>query len=216
MRVEGVAVGPLQENCWILHDEASGEVVVIDPGDEPARIADLVRRTGARLTAIWLTHAHFDHIGGVEGLRREWPGVPVWLHPDDRPVYDFGARAAAAWGIPFEAPGAPDRELREGEPVACGTQAFEVWHLPGHAPGHVAFIGGGNMFSGDVLFAGSVGRSDLPLCDPAALDASLRRLARLPRETVVHPGHGPVTTIATELESNPFLNGAAMVPRRAV
>lgn len=214
MQVVGITVGALQENCWLLHDEASGEVVVIDPGDEPERIMAAIMGTGGRPVAIWLTHAHFDHIGAVAGLKRAWPSLPVLLHAADRPVYDYGSRAAGAWGMPFDEPPPPDGELREGDSVACGASRYEVWHLPGHAPGHVAFIGGGSMFGGDVLFAGSVGRSDLPLSDPVALDASLRRVATLPADTVVHPGHGPVTTIGAELESNPFLNGAALVPRR--
>lgn len=215
MRVAGITVGPLQENCWVVRDEASGTVVAIDPGDEPDRIAAAIEATGEPLAAIWLTHAHFDHIGGIAGLKRRWPAASVHLHPLDRPVYDFGARAAAAWGIPFEAPpDPPDHDLAEGGVLACGALRFETWHLPGHAPGHVAFIGEGRMFGGDVLFMGSVGRSDLPLSDPAALDASLRRVATLPEETVVHPGHGPVTTVGAELAGNPFLNGMALVPRR--
>jgi glyoxylase-like metal-dependent hydrolase (beta-lactamase superfamily II) len=98
--------------------------------------------------------------------------------------------------------------------VSVGTHTFEVWHLPGHAPGHVGFLGGGHLLSGDVLFAGSIGRSDLPLSQPAALERSLQRLATLPPETVVHPGHGPDTTIGEEVRSNPFLNGTARIVRR--
>jgi glyoxylase-like metal-dependent hydrolase (beta-lactamase superfamily II) len=214
LHVEGLSVGPLEENCWILHDPASGAVVVVDPGAEPERIAQRVEAAGGRLAAIWLTHAHFDHIGGVEGLRRRWPGVPVYLHPLDQPVYDFGSRAAAAWSIPFEQPGPPDRILSEGDALAVGTHRFTVWHVPGHSPGHVAFIDDERMLGGDVLFAGSVGRTDLPLSDADAFTATLRRVATLPTGLVVHPGHGPVTTIADELAANPFLNGAALVPRR--
>lgn len=214
MRIASLVVGPFEENCWFLHDPDSGESVLIDPGDEAPRIAELVRRSGARLTAIWLTHAHLDHIGGIEGLRRSFPGVPVLLHPADLPVYRHGERAAALYGVPFEQPTPPDGQLAEGDEVRVGAHAFEVWHLPGHAPGHVAFIGGGHCFSGDLLFAGSIGRSDLPLCDPAALAASLERLAALPESTVVHPGHGPATTIGAERRTNPFLNGTARVAGR--
>lgn len=212
IHIEGLTVGPLQENCWLLHDDVAGEVVVVDPGDEGDRIAAAVDATGRPLSAIWLTHAHFDHIGGVAALKRRWPSAPVFLHPADQPVYAFGARAAGSWGIPFEAPGPPDRELHEGVAMRCGEHEFAVWHLPGHAPGHVAFIGAGHFIGGDVLFAGSVGRTDLPLSEPAALDRSLKRVASLPPATIVLPGHGPGTTIERELRFNPFLNGAALVP----
>ncbi|MHB1299132.1 MAG: MBL fold metallo-hydrolase [Gemmatimonadaceae bacterium] len=214
MLLTTVTVGPLEENCHLLLDEASGDVVAVDPGAEPARIGAAIRQTGGTLRGIWLTHAHFDHVGGIAGVRREWPDALVHLHPADRIIYDHAAQSAAAYGIPLEAPGPPDLELAEGDRLRLGAASFEVWHLPGHSPGHVAFIGEGLMLGGDVLFAGSVGRSDLPLSDPAALDRSLRRVATLPAGTIVHAGHGPATTIAAELRTNPFLNGAALVPRQ--
>lgn len=205
MQVTSLVVGAFQENCWILHDPVSGEMVVIDPGAEPDRIGEALVEQGGRLTAIWLTHAHLDHVGGIEGVRRRYPGVPVHLHPADRPVYDNAARVAAGYGLPFEQPAPPDAELAEGQVVQVGEHAFTVWHLPGHAPGHVAFIGTDRMFGGDLLFAGSIGRTDLPLCDRTAMAASLRRLITLPPELVVHPGHGPSTTIGAERATNPYL-----------
>lgn len=214
MNVESLVVGPFEENCWLLHDPARGEVVLVDPGDEPARLCTAIERREARLVAIWLTHAHLDHIGGIAGVRRAWPGVPIHLHPLDLPVYAWGEKSARVYGIPFEQPETPDRTLAEGQVLEFGGERFEVVHLPGHSPGHVAFIGRTGCFSGDVLFAGSIGRTDLPGSDPVAMEASLARMASLPPETVVHPGHGPVTTIADELERNPFLSGVARVPRR--
>jgi hydroxyacylglutathione hydrolase len=211
MIIDVRTVGAFEENCWLVQDPGTREAVLIDPGDEPEALVTMVEDAGALLRAVWLTHAHLDHIGAVEGIRRRWRGIPVHLHPADLPVYTNGARAARAYGIPFEQPAAPERELREGEDLTVGALRFTVWHLPGHAPGHVAFIGDGHCFSGDLLFAGSIGRSDLPLSDPRALAASLQRLVTIPPGTIVHPGHGPATSIGAERATNPFLTGAARI-----
>jgi hydroxyacylglutathione hydrolase len=213
MIVSSVTVGPFAENCHLIVEEDSRRAVLVDPGDEGQRMVREVKNAGAELQAIWLTHAHLDHIGGIAAVLREWK-VPVFLHPLDRPLYDRGAQQAAAYNIPFESPPAPDRELAEGDVLELGALRFAVMHLPGHAPGHVAFHGHGMLFSGDVLFSGSVGRTDLPLSNPAHLARSLERLAALPPETRVHAGHGPETTIGEELRTNPFLTGVARIARR--
>jgi len=212
VKVRGLAVGPLEENCWILADPDSGDVVLVDPGDDADRILAAVAASGGTLTAIWLTHAHFDHIGGVAALKRAHPDVPVHLHPADLPLWRMAGAAAARWGVPFEPPaGEPDVALAEGDRLFVGAHQFVVQHVPGHAPGHVLFVGDGLMFGGDLLFAGSIGRTDLPLCDPVAMQASLARAAELPDETAVFPGHGPTTTIGRERQANPFLSGQARV-----
>ncbi len=203
-----LTVGPLQENCWLLADTASGKAVLVDPGDEPLALLAAVDATGCTLEAIWLTHAHFDHVGGVAGIVALRP-VPIWVHPADAVFYANAASNAARWGVVIDNPPPADHELGEGDRVQLGEFAFDVWHLPGHAPGHVAFIGHGLCFSGDVLFAGSIGRTDLPLCDPTAMHQSLMRMATLSAETRVLPGHGVSTTIGRELASNAFLRGAA-------
>jgi glyoxylase-like metal-dependent hydrolase (beta-lactamase superfamily II) len=213
MIVSSFTVGPFEENCYLLVDENSRDAVLVDPGDEGDLIVNEVRAAGATLRAIWLTHAHLDHIGGIAAVLRAW-NVPVYLHPLDQPLYDDSPKHAAEYDVPFEMPRAPDRELAEGDQLMLGAHRFSVLHLPGHAPGHVAFYGHGMIFSGDVLFAGSIGRTDLPLSDPADLERSLERLATLPPETHVLSGHGPETTIAVELMTNPFLTGAARVVRR--
>lgn len=207
-------VGAFQENCYLLHDADAGTAILIDPGDDPLRLCAEIERRGARLTAIWLTHAHLDHIGAVEGIRRAWPGVPVHLHPADAEVYANAWRAAAIYNLPFEQPAPADTALAEGQTLTFAGETFTIWHLPGHSPGHVAFVGTDRVFGGDLLFQGSIGRTDLPRCDPAAMAASLTRLLTLADAMVVLPGHGPPTTIGSERASNPFLSGAARLKRR--
>ena len=204
MILQQLTVGPLQENCWLIADDVAKVAVLVDPGDEPARLLAAVDATGCALSAIWLTHAHFDHVGAVAALLRE-RAVPVYLHTADRVLYDRASESAQMFGLHTETPPPPDRALAEGDRVSCGAISFDVWHLPGHSPGHVAFIGGGLCISGDVLFAGSIGRTDLPFCDAVAMEASLQRLTTLPPATRVLPGHGGYTDVGQELATNPFL-----------
>ena len=208
LRIQQLTVGPLEENCYLLSDPESAQAVLVDPGDEPDRLLAAVADTGCALTGIWLTHGHFDHVGGVAGVVRATK-VPILAHPADHPFHAGAADQAARWGLVVENPPPITQELAEGQTVTLGRFAFDVWHVPGHAPGHVAFIGHGLCMSGDVLFAGSIGRTDLPLCDPSAMHQSLMRLATLEPATRVLPGHGVMTTIGREVASNPFLSGAA-------
>ncbi len=214
MKILSRTVGPFQENSYLIVDETTGRGVLVDPGDDADTLLEMIASAGVTLDAIWLTHAHIDHIGAIEAVRRVHP-VPVHMHPADRPYYDeLSARAAIMYGVPFEQPTAPCTDLTDGTEVACGSLRFTVAHVPGHAPGHVTFTGHGVSVAGDLLFAGSIGRTDLPLCDPRAMDASLARIAELDDATVVYPGHGPATTIGAERQSNPFLSGRARTVKR--
>lgn len=211
MKLSTFTVGPLQENAYLLVDEDAGEAVLVDPGAEGERLVAAVAATGARLTQIWLTHAHFDHVGGVAALASAWPDVVIRLHPADEPLYARAAQSAASWGLSVEAPPPAGAPLAEGDVLTVGGYSFDVIHTPGHAPGHVTIHGHGIALVGDCLFRDSVGRTDLPLSDPGQLASSLARIAALPDETQVLSGHGPPTTIGRERRENPFLNGAARV-----
>jgi glyoxylase-like metal-dependent hydrolase (beta-lactamase superfamily II) len=213
MTITSVTVGPFVENCYLVVDDATRRAVLVDPGDEPERIAALVRQSGATLEAIWLTHGHIDHIAAVAAIKRIWD-VPVHLHPDDLPLYDHVTEIGRMYGLSVEAQPAPDHTIADGERLSLGSLEFTAMHTPGHAPGHVIFIGEGLVLGGDLLFAGSIGRTDLPLSDPARMRESLERILTLDDAMIVHPGHGGSTTIGTERRSNPFLTGIALPARR--
>ena len=214
MIVTQITVGAFQENCYLVADAEGHSAAIVDPGSDGDRIISIVEETGRKVEAIWITHAHVDHIGAIASVKRKW-NVPVYLHPLDEPLYRVGGRQAQLYGVPYEEPPKPDRAFAEGDRLTLGKLTLDVMHAPGHAPGHVVIHGHGNALVGDCLFAGSIGRTDLPFSNPADLEASLKRIAALPAETVVHPGHGDITTIGEERLSNPFLNGSARIVRAA-
>jgi len=196
----------------MVGDPDGPATAIVDPGSEGDRIIAEVERAGRTPEAIWITHAHVDHIGAIAEIKRRWD-VPVYLHPLEEPLYRMGGRQAQLYGVPYEEPPDPDRELAEGETLTLGGLDLAVMHVPGHAPGHVMIYGHGNALVGDCLFAGSIGRTDLPFSNASHLEASLQRIAALPPRTIVHPGHGESTTIGAERASNPFLNGTARIVR---
>lgn len=206
MKIDWVTVGPFQENSYLLSDDVSGRGVLVDPGDEPDRITALVESATVSIDAIWLTHAHIDHVGAIAPLKRRWD-VPVLLHADDLVLFRRAAQQAAFYGLSIEQPRDPDKFLVDGDTLSLGDSTFSVRHMPGHSPGHVIFVGEEVILGGDLLFAGSIGRTDLPFSSPDAMEASLARVAALDPELIVYPGHGPPTSIGAELATNPYLAG---------
>ena len=209
LRTAVVPVTPLQQNCTLVWDQASRQAVVIDPGGDAERIAAAVTREGLTAAAIWLTHGHLDHAGGAEALRHALGGVPIiGPHAADEFLLQGIEQQAAQYGLSGLRNAAPDRWLVEGDVLALGEHRFEVLHCPGHTPGHVIFVSRAAGFAqlGDVLFAGSVGRTDFPYSDTASLIASIRtKVLPLGDAVAFICGHGPGSTIGRERLSNPFL-----------
>ena len=197
LTVETYPLGPTQTNCYVVSASAdSSEVVVIDPGYE-VEVPE-----GIRVAAILITHTHFDHIGGVAALAGA-TSAPVYIPADEAQVLE---NPESFYPGRMVRPYSPDVRLQGDEKLELGGLTFQTISVPGHSPGHVAFASDDALFSGDVLFAGSVGRTDLPFADWDTLVASIRTLFdRFPPETTVYPGHGPPTTLANEQASNPFL-----------
>ena len=203
--VDGYVLGPAQENCYVVRaDQGASEAIVVDPGDAAAELRVALTRAGATCAAILVTHCHWDHIGAVADLA-EGTGAPVYMARDEAPVLVSPDDFYAGLGVrirPYE----PDVLLDGGETLELAGLELHTLIVPGHSPAHLAFHTEGCLFSGDVLFAGGVGRVDLPGGDWDALVESIRTLVdRFPPETVVYPGHGPRTTLGAELSRNPFL-----------
>jgi glyoxylase-like metal-dependent hydrolase (beta-lactamase superfamily II) len=210
-----VVVGGFQQNCRIVKDRASGDAVIVDPGDEPEKILAAVQAAGASVTHLLATHAHLDHVGAVAPVKRAL-GVPFGLHRDDFPLLAQLPEHGRMFGMPgLEVPEV-DIDLAEVTSIPLGAGEIRVLHTPGHTPGGVTFLYGDQGFFGDSLFRMSVGRTDLG-GDAAVYAKTLRDvILGLPDDTVVYTGHGPDTTIGVERRENPFLNGQIALDGRDI
>jgi glyoxylase-like metal-dependent hydrolase (beta-lactamase superfamily II) len=202
---------PFEENTYVVHLAGRADAVVIDPGLEPGLILDYLRNTGLSVAAVLNTHGHADHIAGNGAMKEAFPQAPLIIGAGDaRLLRDADANLSAPFGQPLTSPPA-DRTVREGDVVEAAGLTLEVLDVPGHSPGHVVFVHRGapvRVFGGDVLFRGSVGRADFPGSDGPLLLAGIRtKLFALPPDTLVYPGHGPVTTVGHERLTNPFVGG---------
>ncbi len=226
MIIEEITVTAFQQHTRIIGCEETRRAICIDPGDEAERIVSVIEKHGLQLQAIALTHAHLDHIGGVAALKKLRPETLVILHEADEFMYEglpeqpswIGIPRAqwAALGFDYEEPPKIDRRWTDGETYAVGNLSFKVIHCPGHTPGHVVLFEPQEkkVFVGDCLFAGSIGRTDLPGGSSEQLmDSLLNRIVPLGDDVEVHSGHGPVTTIGHERRTNPFLTGVYSIGR---
>jgi hydroxyacylglutathione hydrolase len=202
--VDRFELGPLQTNCYVVRaDDAAPRAAVVDPGGDAEQLLRELEQLGTACAAILITHGHFDHLGGVADLA-DATGAPVYMPEGERALLERYTEFAPP-GVPGRAH-TPDHLLAGGEQIDVAGLAFDCVAIPGHSPAHIAFATDGHLFSGDLLFAGSVGRVDLPGADWDTLLDSVRALAeRYPPGTIVYPGHGPETTLGAELERNPFL-----------
>jgi hydroxyacylglutathione hydrolase len=208
LEVVSLPNGQFVENCYLVADRGSREAVIIDPGEESSTFLAELDARGWTLKGIWLTHAHIDHIMGVSEVHAR-TAAPIYLHPFDRPMYDALPQYGTWVGMRLKRPPAPQHDLAAGQLLRVGGLEFTVQFTPGHSPGSVSFLGPGIIFGGDVLFNGSVGRTDLPGGNASTLMATIHsQFLSLPDPTVVHSGHGPDTTIGVERLTNPFLTGA--------
>ncbi|MCJ7534419.1 MAG: MBL fold metallo-hydrolase [Anaerolineales bacterium] len=208
LSIVSLTLGPVLTNTYIIADGDTGEAVVIDPADEGERIFSEAEKRGWRIVSIWLTHAHFDHMGGAAELADTSKPVPtVALHAEDMPLWRIQG-GAAFFGMKIEPGPEPTIELTNGQDLYLGENKFQVLHAPGHTPGHVMFYNAAEavLFCGDVIFQGSIGRTDLPGGDfNTLINSILSQVMSLPDETVILCGHGPQSTVGQERKLNPFI-----------
>ena len=205
MILDTLPTGPLEVNCYIIGCEKTRKAAVIDPGGDAEKILERLKQHELDLVTIINTHGHFDHIGGNRELM-EATSAELLIHQDDRQLLDYAQEHAAAYGLQTEASPSPTRELGGDEKLSVGELSLQVIHTPGHSPGGICLYVDDCLLVGDTLFAGSIGRTDLPGGDHQLLIAGIKeKLLPLPETTRVCPGHGPMTTIGEEKQYNPFL-----------
>lgn len=205
MIIKELPVGPIMANCFILGCEKTGEAVVIDPGDEADKILMTLAESNLKVKYIINTHGHFDHVGANKRMK-DVTGADILIHPDDAPMLGQLTMMATAFGLSAENSPPADRQIGDGDEISFGDITLKVIHTPGHTPGGVSFYTDKSVFVGDTLFAGSIGRTDLPGGDFNTLIRSIQgRLFSLGDDVRVYCGHGPDTTIGTEKKYNPFV-----------
>ena len=204
--IESLTVGPIQTNVYVVGCTATGEGAIIDAGGDPDGLLGLACDNDVEIGQILQTHAHIDHVAAIPEIK-EATGAPIFLHPDDMMLWQAAPQQGQMFGIPVDPLPQPDEQLADGQTIQVGRLRAEVMLLPGHSPGSVGFYFAEQsvIFSGDVLFAGSIGRVDLPGSDMNQMKASLERISALPDDTRVLSGHGPATSIGREKQLNPFL-----------
>lgn len=203
MYLRSTPVAPLDANCYLLGDETVGVCAVVDPGGSPERVLGMIDASGLRPVVILLTHGHFDHVRGVPDILEAYPGLPVYIH--EKELCEAGAWHKQFW-LPHQGDG--QRTYGDGDTLAVGNIRVHVLHVPGHSAGSVALLAEDVLLTGDTLFAGACGRGDLPGGSIQALMASLKRLAELPGDYRVYPGHGGSTTIERERANNIYMRQA--------
>lgn len=203
MDMERIVVGPLQVNCYLIYDRESLEAIVVDPGDEPERIMKTITERKLKVKYIVCTHGHFDHIGAATAIKKK-TGAKIAINKDDLEIYLRAKDQAFVWGIRIEVPEKPEIYLSEGDNVAFGGLKLSVLSTPGHSPGGICLNGEGIIFSGDTVFAGSVGRTDFYGGSIEELKKSFKRILSLPPDTKIFPGHGEETTVKHEKSYNFF------------
>jgi glyoxylase-like metal-dependent hydrolase (beta-lactamase superfamily II) len=208
MIFQNYVVGRLQANCYVVGDEQTQDVMIVDPGDNGAELVEQLKQNNWNVTWVLVTHAHLDHSGAVFDILSNFPKAIFAMHEVDYPLIGQQAPSASTWyGHEVSVPRAPDRYLVHGEKIQIGNLTeYEILFTPGHTPGHICIYGHSQVFTGDVLFQGSIGRSDFPGSNSEQLMNSIKEhLMTLPPDTVVHSGHGLETTIGNEIQFNPFL-----------
>jgi hydroxyacylglutathione hydrolase len=205
MDIDVIVVGRLEVNCYIVTEDTGPDALIIDPGDEYEKIREVIETRKAVPKYILFTHAHYDHVCAAGDIKAEFNKASLVMHQDEGGTYQATTDLCVSWGFDKEDFPPADLLVKDGDTIELGSASFQVIHTPGHSPGGICLYGDGTLFTGDTLFADSVGRTDLPGASSEQQRKSLRKIIALPDDTVIRSGHGPEITLGRAKETNPFL-----------